>query len=211
MLAKNHSNSAIVAANAIIWVALSLTVAAQAEDYSRFQSPLGFELETATLADIQEVLGSAEEFEIPESHHQFGVCYFTKDSGEIVVFSTGREFGGPAKLLLGVTFHAENTDKFPCSESTLESTALDVGGLNLRVLPSDFASLASGQPEQLDNGYVDFDLAYHRELTDEETERFTARSIDPHLIEGADVGLGIWARFSEESAIEVGVWQITTF
>lgn len=81
-------------------------------------------------------------------------------------FSTGREFGGPEKLLLGVTIHRENTGSFPCSESTLESSALDIGNLNLRVSRSEFASLASDQLEQLDDGYVDFELAYHRELTD---------------------------------------------
>ena len=196
---------------AVLCFTLFLAGGAQAEDNSRFQSPLGFELETATLADVQEALGSAEEFEIPESHHQFGVCYFTKDSGEIVVFSTGREFGGPTKLLLGVTIHRENTSSFLCSESTLESSALGIGNLNLRVSRNDFASLASGQLEQLDDGYVDFDLGHHRELTDAEIEHFAARSIDPDLIEGADVGLGIWARFTEDLATEVGVWQITTF
>ena len=188
-----------------------LSVSALSHERDKFQSPLGFELESATLSDVQSALGNAEEFEIPDSHHQFGVCYLASDSSEIVVFATGKEFGGPMKHLLGVTVHAENQYSFPCSKSALASSELDIGGLSLRVSPEEFASLATGEPEQLENGYVDLDLEYRRELTDEEKETFVSRSIDPNLIEGADVGLGIWARFVDEAAIEVGVWQITTF
>ena len=211
IFANCRSIGAIGYAKFILCGILVFATTAQAEDYSHFQSPIGFKLESATLSDVQERFGSAEEFEIPDSHHQFGICYFTGDSVEIVVFSTGREFGGPTKLLLGVTLHTTNVNSFPCSESTLQSAVLDIGGLNLSLSPSDFESLAAGEPDQLEGGYVDFDLAYRRKLTDEERNRFVERSIDPDRVGGPDVGLGVWARFVEGSAIEVGVWQITTF
>jgi hypothetical protein len=198
-------------AKTICLVAVLISASAFSQERARFQSPLGFKLESATLSDVVSALGTAEEFEIPDSHHQFGVCYVVSDSSEIVVFATGREFGGPTKSLLGVTVHSENIESFPCSESALSSSDIDFGGLNLQISPQEFSALVAGEPDRLEGGYVDHDLEYLRPLTDEEREAFVRRSIDPNLIEGANVGLGIWARFVDGTAIEIGVWQITTF
>lgn len=163
------------------------------DELSSFQPPLGFELEKSTLAEISAKLGAAAEFEIPDSHHQFGICYQSDDSEAIVIFSSGREFGGPEKRLLHVTIQAENERSFPCSTSTLRTSQLNIGEMKLGLTPEQFQTLSNDDAELSDEGHLVHNLGYRGE------------SGEP------DVGHGIWCKIDDGRATQIGVWQISTY
>ena len=183
----------------------------QADKNLPYQVPFGFELEWATLSDVRERFGDSDEFEIPDSHHEFGVCYTSTNSDEIVVFISGHEFGGTDQKLLGVTIQATNSEHFPCSASTLGSSDLFIGGLRLGLTPDQFGELSTTDALSSEEGSLYFNLEYRRDLNADEKKVFEMRGFGDATPDGIDVGLGIWSTFSDGHAIEVGVWQISTF
>ena len=177
-----------------------------------YQTPFGFELEVATLSDVLGAFGEADRFEIPDSHHQFGVCYFSSNWSEaIVIFVSGREFGGPQEKLLGVTIQAQNAREYPCAASELNSTDLVIGELTLGHSRDQFESLSTKEVAVTEEGYWYFDLEYRRTLTDAEQSAFDRRGLGNTTPDGIDVGLGIWSKFDGSRAVEIAVWQISTY
>ena len=178
---------------------------------SPFQVPFDFELESDFFGDVRNRFGDAEEFDIPDSHHEVGICYSSSDSDEIVIFVSGHEFGGADRKLLGVTIQAANSHDFPCSASALESSDLKIGELRLDLAPDEFAALSAGDPLTSDDGSLYFNLEYRRALNADERRVFEERGFGDATPDGIDVGLGIWSTFKGDHSVEVGVWQISTF
>ncbi|MCH9695554.1 MAG: hypothetical protein K0U72_13660 [Gammaproteobacteria bacterium] len=188
----------------------SLAVA-ESTEFPEFENALGFQFEESTLADVQREFGDADQFEVSEGHHEFGICYWVVDSPAIVMFLSNAEFGGPDKLLLGVAIHDTNSESLPCATSTLESSELVVGELRLGLTAEGFQSLSVDDVRRLDDGYFDLDLEYKRPLTNIEQERLRKQGFGEDMPDGIYVGLGIWCRIVDDSATEIGVWHVSTF
>ena len=184
---------------------------AQADESLVYQLPFGFELEQSTLSDVRERFGGSDEFDIPYSHHEFGICYTSVDSDEVVVFLSGHEFGGTDKKLLGVTIIAKNNQHHPCSASTLSSSDLTIGELRLGLTKEQFEALSSADLLSSEDDIYYYNLEYRRGLNAEEKKVFELQGFGDATPEEIDVGLGIWSNFSEGHATEVGVWQISTY
>lgn len=190
---------------------LSACATVQADDVSQYQKPLGFELNRSTFADVRSAFGAADQFDIPESHHEFAICYRSKESDAIVVFMSAREFGGPDKTLLGAAVHATNSLDFPCSPASLSESDLKIGGLRIDISEGQFRSMFKDEPKQSDFGHLFVHFDIRRSLTSEENDGFTQRFGEDHGITGADSSLGVWCRIADDKVVEFGVWQEETY
>jgi len=195
----------------LICAAFCGCAAVQADGHAKYQNPLGFELNHSNLGDVRSAYGNAEEFDIPESHHEFGICYRVEDKDWIVVFMSGREFGGPEKKLLGVAVHAANTLDFPCAPSSLIGSDISLGELRLHLSETEFLSMFDGEPRRSDFGHVFYHFDLRRPLTNDEQDHFTREFGDDHGIEVADTSLGVWSRIEDDRVVEFGVWQEETY
>lgn len=172
---------------------------------------MGFRLNHSTLADVRSAYGQADEFEIPESHHGFGICYRAQDSDQIVVFLSAREFGGPEKTLLGVAVHAVNPLGFPCSASSIAESDLKIGDVSLFIDKSAFTALFEGEPSTSDFGHLFYNFDSRRPLTTSEEEHFKAEFGEGHGITGVDSSLGVWWLIKDQRVIQFGVWLEETY
>lgn len=188
----------------------SLAVANSTE-YPEFENAFGFQFEESTLADVQRRFGDADQIEVSEGHHEFGICYKVVDSPAIVMFLSNAEFGGPDKLLLGIAILDTNSESLPCANSTLKSSELMVGELRLGLTADEFRSLSVEDVRSLDDGYFDIDLEYKRPLTDIEQDRLRKQGFGEDMPDGIYVGLGIWCRIVNDHATKVGIWHVSTF
>ncbi len=189
--------------------AFLVVAVACADDGAEFRSPLGFELNVATLADVRAALGDAEEFYIPDSHHEYGICYQADDSDRIVVFQSARESGGAEQRLLAVSIFDQNRRSLPCSPSSLEPSQLDIGALRLGMTEERFRSLGDTEPVRTDQGRLSLGFEERRELTQNEREMFPQENNGVQI--RADVFTAIWCLPGEGGASEIGVWQTVTY
>lgn len=185
--------------------------AVQADGLGKYQRPFGFELNRSNLGHVKSEYGDTEEFEIPEAHHEFGICYRSEDEDWIVVFLSGREFGGPDKTLLGVAVHAANSLNFPCAPSELAGSDFRIGDLRLLIDEAEFVSMFEGNPQRSDFGHLFYHFDIRRPLTKVEQEHFAQRFGQDHGITGADTSLGVWSLISDGRVVEFGVWQEETY
>ena len=176
-----------------------------------FQSPLGFRLKSATLPDVAEIVGPAEEFELPESHGGIGICYEAGRDGPIVVFMSDHEFGGTDKVLLGVSIREENSLDYPCSGSSYRGGDLLLGPLALAVRLDEMETLIAATEVRTYKNITTFFIKRRRELTKEEEARFAADFDSYEAPDGADTVLGIWGIFTDDQAESLGVWMEETY
>lgn len=176
-----------------------------------FNAPLGFKLKDATFSEITASIGAAIEFRLPKSHNEYGVCYRAGADGEIVVFMTGDEFGGPEKLLLGVAIHEHNTLDYPCAGSALVVDDLMIGSIKLGANFEKMDRLIASTEVRTAANISTFFIEQRRDLTPEEIERFSDRFAAHEIPSGVDTVLGIWGIFENERARVIGVWMEETY
>jgi hypothetical protein len=194
----------------LVALTLSTTVSAE-QPGGRFQSLLGFSLNGATLADITHRYGEAAEFELPEGHHESAVCYSVGNSGQIVLFSTDGEFGGPEKELLGISIRSSNTEHFPCSPLAVSPEQLVMDKLSLGISEKQFRVIVGEPAEQTGPNTLSRAFEWERTLSIEETEKMA--KVFPGIRQRpvADVSHSVWGVFKEGRLAEFGCWRMETY
>lgn len=195
----------------ILLVALAACDAPKPHTIESFDSPFGFRLKSATLPIVAESLGPTEEFELPESHNEIGICYTAEDDGPVVVFMSAREFGGEKKLLLGVSIHSENTLDYPCAKSSLRSDDMVLGPIELGASFDEMKAQIAATEVRTWEHVSTFFIERRRELTEEEKEQFAADFDEHEAPSGADTVLGVWGIFENGRATIIGVWMEETY
>ncbi len=191
---------------AIIAVAFASTAACADSANGRFQSILDFPIGSSTLASIQERLGPATEFDVPESHHESAVCYESVAPAITIMFSTDGEFGGPEKHLMGFLVRVTNDNHFPCAPLPARHDSVSVDGLALGMSESALRSLLGLPPDLIGSGLVRRRFESERPFRPEDRERHRANERDVF-----DVSHTVWGVVKEGKVVEYGAWIVETY
>ena len=176
----------------------------------RFESLLGFKLNATNLTEITKRLGEAERFDVPEGHHEYAICYRVKDSPNIIVFSSGAEFGSPEEKLLGLSVLKDNLRGFPCSTSTILHKQILFDGLRMGLTEKQFRALVGGSPKILESGDLVRFFESERSLSETELKKIAESYPDIYKRPVADVTHSVWGRFKDGLLIGFGCWRIET-
>jgi hypothetical protein len=183
------------------------TFSAHADDSGgKFLKLLGLTLNESTLLDVKAKLGSAQEFQVSEDHHETAVCYSIKGSTAIAAFSTDGEFGGPKKLLLGFKVRKSKPAGWSCELAPIDAANLVVDGLRLGMKESQARDLLGEPTRHLTDGMLKHTFESKRDFTPEEASR-----IAPQMSTGMDVTHSVWVVIAKGRVSEYGAWILETY
>jgi len=199
---RHHMRSATIAVLALTTASLACAESSDA----KFKTLLGFELNKSTFVDIKVRLGFAQELEVPEGHHESAICYITAAPSAVVIFSTDGEFGGPERLLLGITVRAPDRRKDgACLPITARRKETSMDGISIGMTEQQFRALIGEPTQPVRDGRIKHVYESKRPFTAEEDARI-AQSEQRYF----DVSHSVWGVIENGRLVEYGTWYNET-
>ena len=196
---------------ALVLLAASTALAQEPDSGERFDTLLGFELNEANLGLIEQMLGRARQFEVPEGHHEFAICYQLRDTSTIVTFSSSDEFGGEDRELLGFSVDSTNSNSSPCATSQVERGEPNVGGIRLGMSQEEFRVIVGDPLRAVTPSSRDRIFLTERKLTAEDYSRMPAGARERLGRDTIDVTLGVAGFFENGVLVRFSVNRVETF
>jgi hypothetical protein len=178
----------------------------------RFESILGFRLNNSTLKDVTKKLGEAKRFNVPDGHHEFAVCYEIANSKKILIFSSSEEMIDVEEEVLGFSVQSENSERFPCTKSTITERQIQLDKLYLGMSEAEFKAVLGGEITVVDNGDLVRYFDYERLLTKQEVKKIAKDHNFPEIYDRpiADVSHSVSGTFKNGKLIRIHLLRYET-
>ncbi|MCL1050780.1 hypothetical protein L2755_14270 [Shewanella abyssi] len=193
----------------LVFFLLALAAKADADSGAQFDTLLGFQLNRSDLGLVEAKLGSAIQFEVPDGHHEFAICYLI-DGDTTITFNSGHEFGGPERELLGFSINSGNPNDFPCAVLPTSERNLSLAGISLDMRRNEFLRVMGMSLQTNTKKTVSRIFSSVRKLTPAELTQITGKPWSEGL-STTDVTMGVVGHFENDVMVAFSAHRVETF